>query len=90
MSRRPLGPVIRNDIPDNDEGAAVADSALQIRFEFLSAGAELAAHLTVAAREADVDAVGRAVVHLTRDQLEAACMAFALLAAGGAPVVEAE
>lgn len=63
------------------------DTALETRFEFLTAGAEVAAHLTVAAREGSVETLGGAVVLLTRDQLEAAAMAFALLAATGAPVV---
>jgi hypothetical protein len=66
----------------------MADTAIQIRFEFLAAGAELAAHLTHAATEGEVDGLGTAVVLLTRDQLEAACMAFALLAVSGAPVVD--
>lgn len=66
------------------------DTALQTRFEFLAAGAELAAHLTLAARERSVEGLGTAVVTLTRDQLEAACMAFALLAATGSPVVGEE
>lgn len=70
------------------EETKVPESAVQIRYEFLAAGAELAAHLTVAARESDVDTLGRAVILLTRDQLEAAAMAFALLAAADAPVVE--
>jgi len=64
------------------------DTALQDRYEFLAAGAELAATLTVAAREKNVEGLGWSVVLLTRDQLEAACMAYALLTATGAPVVD--
>lgn len=65
----------------------MSDTALETRFEFLAAGAEVAAHLTVAARDRDVAGLGTAVVCLTRDQLEAAAMAFALLAATGSPIV---
>jgi hypothetical protein len=68
----------------------VSETALTTRMEFLSAGAEVAAMLTVAARERSVEGLGTAVITLTRDQLEAAAMAFALLAASGAPVVDEE
>lgn len=84
-SKRPQGPVIRWDVPEEE---TVTDTALADRMEFLAAGAELAAHLTLAARAGSVDKLGTAVVLLTRDQLEAACMSFALLAATGAPVVD--
>lgn len=67
-----------------------ANVTLTDRMDFLAVGAELAAHLTVAARERSTDGLGYAVVTLTREQLEAAAMAFALLAAHGAPVVEGD
>lgn len=68
----------------------MSETALETRMGYLAAGAELAAMLTHAARTDKVDALGGAVVLLTRDQLEAATMAFALLAATGSPVVDDE
>lgn len=66
----------------------MTETALQTRMDFLAAGAELAAMLTVAARDRSVDELGTAVAMLTRDQLEAVAMSFALLAATGSPVVD--
>lgn len=59
----------------------VSPPNIQARFEYLAAGASLAANLTTCAREQDIDALGRAVVLLTRDQLEATVMALVLLQA---------
>jgi len=64
----------------------MSDTTLQDRHEFIAAGHDLAAYLTHVARDGSVGDLGAAVVGLTRDQLEAASMAFALLAAEGAPV----
>jgi 2-phosphoglycerate kinase len=83
--KRPLGPVIRWD--DRQE-RDVRETPLERRMAYLEAGANIAADLTRDAAENNVEALGAAVVNLTRDQLEAAAMSFAILAAHGAPVVD--
>jgi hypothetical protein len=54
---------------------------IQTRFEYLAAGAQLAANLTTCAREQSLDHLGAAVALMTRDQLEATVMALTILAA---------
>jgi hypothetical protein len=64
----------------------MASSAdIQTRFEYLAAGAQLAANLTTCAREQTLENLGAAVALMTRDQLEATVMALVLLAEQGAP-----
>jgi len=58
---------------------------IQTRFEYLAAGAQLAANLTTCAREQSLEHLGAAVQLLTRDQLEATVMAMVVLAAQQAP-----
>lgn len=58
---------------------------LQTQFEYLAAGAQLAANLTTCAREQTLEHLGAAVSLLTRDQLEASVMALVILAAQTAP-----
>lgn len=58
---------------------------IQARWEYLAAGAALAANLTTCAREQTLEHLGAAVALMTRDQLEATTMALVLLAAQSAP-----
>jgi hypothetical protein len=58
---------------------------VQARWEYLAAGAQLAANLSTVAREKSLEDLGAAVALLTRDQLEASVMALVLLAAQSAP-----
>jgi hypothetical protein len=79
--KRPPGPVFRPD-PDPTEGEPMTTTPadIQARWEYLAAGAQLAANLTLVAREQSLEHLGAAVALLTRDQLEASVMALALLA----------
>lgn len=58
---------------------------LQERWEYLAAGAQLAANLATCAREQTLEHLGAAVALLTRDQLEATVMALVVLQAQQAP-----
>lgn len=71
--------------PTEGEPMTVTDSDIQARWEYLAAGAQLAANLTTVAREQTLEHLGSAVVLLTRDQLEATVTALVLLAAQTAP-----
>lgn len=57
-----------------------SNADLQARWEYLTAGAQIAANLTKCAREQSLENLGAAVAILTRDQLEATTMALVLFA----------
>lgn len=71
--------------PTEGEPMSVSSTDIQARWEYLAAGAQLAANLTTVAREQTLEHLGAAVVLLTRDQLEATVTALVLLAAQTAP-----
>lgn len=63
------------------EPMAVTPADVQARWEYLAAGAQLAANLATCAREQTLEELAAAVALLTRDQLEATLTALVLLQA---------
>ena len=79
--KRPTtGPVIREDIGDSDMSET---ATLGRRWKYLQDGAELGGLLCDASRQGSLEDVAGALRTMSRNQLEAACMALVVVHTSG-------